>query len=92
MERVFEEIKILGKDLVDRVRALLHEGNVQRLIIKDDKGNTFMEVPVAIAAIGTVAAPLLAAIAALAGMIARFTVVVERAKETPQAGDPPDTM
>lgn len=92
MERVFEEIKVLGKDLVDRVRALLHEGNVRRLIIKDDKGNTFMEVPVAIAAIGTVAAPLLAAVAALAGMIAHFTVVVERAKEAPQTGNPPDTM
>jgi Domain of unknown function (DUF4342) len=92
MERIFEEMKVMGKDLVDRVRALIHEGNVQRLIIKDDRGNTFMEIPVSIAALGTIAAPLLAAIAALAGMIARFTVVVERAKENPQTGEPPDNM
>jgi hypothetical protein len=92
MERIFEEMKVMGKDLVDRVRALIHEGNVQRLIIKDDRGNTFMEIPVSIAALGTIAAPLLAAIAALAGMIARFNVVVERAKENPQTGEPPDNM
>ncbi len=86
MERVFEEIKVLGRDLVERVKALIHEGNVQRLIIKDDKGNTFMEVPISIAAVGTIAAPLLAALAALAGMIAHFTVVIERAAEPPRPG------
>ena len=78
MEWVYEELKVLGKDLVDKVKTLIHEGNVQRLIIKDDKGHTFMEIPITVAAIGTVAAPILAAIAALAGMIAHFTVVVER--------------
>jgi hypothetical protein len=88
MEKIIEELKVLGRDLVDRVRALLHEGNVRRVIIKDDKGNTFMEIPVAIAAIGTIAAPLLAAIGALAGMIAHFTVVVERAAEPPHPTPP----
>lgn len=88
MERVIEELKVLGRDLVDRVRALIHEGNVRRVVIKDDKGNTFMEIPVAIAAIGTIAAPLLAAIGALAGMIAHFTIVVERAAEPPRATPP----
>ncbi len=92
MERVFEELKVLGRDLVDRVRSLIHEGNVRRLIIKDDRGNTFMEVPVTIAALGTIAAPVLAAIAALAGMIANFTVVVERAADAPQPGKPADKM
>jgi hypothetical protein len=81
MERIYEELKVLGKDLVEKVKALIHEGNVRRLIIKDDKGNTFMEIPVTIAAIGTIAAPVLAALAAVAGMIAHFTIVVERAAE-----------
>ncbi len=81
MEKIYEELKVLGKDLVEKVKALIHEGNVRRLVIKDDKGHTFMEIPVTIAAIGTIAAPLLAAVAALAGMVARFTVVVERAPE-----------
>ncbi len=81
MEKIYEELKVLGKDLVEKVKALIHEGNVRRLVIKDDKGHTFMEIPVTIAAIGTIAAPLLAAVGALAGMVARFTVVVERAPE-----------
>ncbi len=84
MERIYEELKILGKDLVDKVAALIPEGNVRRLIIKDDKGHTFMEIPVGIAAIGTIAAPVLAALGALAGMIAHFTVVVERVPDQPQ--------
>jgi hypothetical protein len=81
MEKVYEEIKVMGRDLVEKVKSLIHEGNVRRLVIKDDKGHTFMEIPVTIAAIGTVAAPLLAALAALAGMVAHFTVVIERAPE-----------
>jgi hypothetical protein len=84
MERVYEELKVLGKDLVEKVKALIHEGNVQRLIIKDDKGHTFMEIPVTIATIGTIAAPIVAAIAALGGMIAHFKVVVERQPEPPE--------
>ncbi len=83
MERIVEELKVLGKDLVDKVRSLLHEGNVQRLIIKDDKGHTFMEIPVVIAAVGAVAAPVLAAVGAIAGMIAHFTVVIERVPDPP---------
>lgn len=83
MERIYEELKILGKDLVDKVAALIHEGNVRRVVIKDDKGHTFMEIPVAIAAIGTIAAPVLAALGVLAGMIAHFTVVVERVPDQP---------
>jgi phage-related minor tail protein len=88
MERIYEELKVLGKDLVNKAGELLHEGNVRRLIIKDDKGHTFMEVPLTVAAIGAVAAPVLAAIGAVAGMAAHFTVGVERAPEKPPT--PPD--
>ncbi len=86
MEKICEELKILGKDLVEKVKALIHEGNVRRLVIKDEKGHVFMEIPVTIAAIGTIAAPLLAAVGALAGMVGRFTVVVERAAERSEGG------
>ncbi len=89
MEKIYEELKVLGKDLVAKVGELLHEGNVRRLIIKDDKGHTFMEVPLAVAAIGAIVAPVLAALGALAGMAAHFTVGVERAVEEPPAAPPP---
>ncbi len=88
MERIYEELKVLGKDLVDKAGELLHEGNVRRLIIKDDKGHTFMEVPLTVAAIGAIAAPVIAAIGAVAGMAAHFTVGVERTVEKPPT--PPD--
>lgn len=75
-----EEIQVLGRDLVDKVKALLHEGNVQRVIIKDDKGNTFVEIPVTVAAVGVIAAPILAAIGALSALVAKFTIVVQRSE------------
>jgi hypothetical protein len=76
---IFEEIKVLAHELVDQVKKLIQEGNVRRVIIKDDKGNTFVEIPVTVAAIGAVFAPVLAAVGAIAAMAARFTIVVEKA-------------
>ena len=83
MEKIYEELKVVGKDLADKVGDLIHEGSVRRLIIKDDKGHTFMEVPLTVAAIGAIIAPLLAAVGALAGMAAHFTIGVERVPEPP---------
>ena len=77
----FEEIKVFGNELVDKVRALIHEGNVQRIIIKNEQGHTFLEIPVTVAAVGIVFAPVLAAVGALAAMAAKFTVVVERSPD-----------
>ncbi len=73
-----EEVQVLGRDLVGKVRELIHEGNVQRIIVKDEHGNTFMEIPVTVAAVGAVLAPLLAAIGAISALVAKFTIVVVR--------------
>jgi hypothetical protein len=88
MKTFFEEIKVLGNELVDKVKALIHEGNVRRIIIKNEQGHTFVEIPVSVAAVGAVFAPVLAAVGALAAMAAKFTIVVEKAREeeTPGAG------
>jgi hypothetical protein len=77
----FEEVKVLGNELVDRVKGLIHEGNVRRIIIKNELGHTFVEIPVSVAAVGAVFAPVLAAVGALAAMAAKFTIVVEKARE-----------
>jgi hypothetical protein len=74
----FEEFKVQARDLVDKVGELIRQGNVRRIIIKDDKGRTFIEIPVTVAAIGVLAAPVLAAIGAMAALVAKFTVVVEK--------------
>jgi hypothetical protein len=83
-----EEFKVLGKELVDKVQELIHEGNIRRIIIRDDHGHTFIEIPLTVAAIGAVLAPVLAAVGAIAAHLAHFTIVVERANPEP-AGESP---
>jgi repressor of nif and glnA expression len=84
MANFYEEFKVKGQDLVDKVKSILHEGNVRRIILKDEKGHTFLEIPLTIAAVGVVAAPLLAGIGAIAALVSNFTLVVERSPEEPE--------
>lgn len=74
----FEEFKVEADHLVDKVRELIHQGNVRRIIIKDSQGHTFMEIPLTVAAVGVIAAPILTVVGALAAMVGKFTVVTER--------------
>jgi hypothetical protein len=91
--RMFEEIKVHANDLVEKVKQLIHEGNVRRIIIKDQTGATFMEIPLSVATLSVIAAPILAAVGAIAAAISDFKVVVERvnpaataATRSPQRG------
>jgi len=88
--RFYEEFKVHGKDLIEKIKSLVHEGNVRRIILKDEKGQTFLEIPLTVAAVGAIAAPLLAALGAIAALVANFTLVVERAGEpgSPTPGGP----
>ena len=83
-----EEIRVFAHELVEQVKALITEGNVRRIIIKDTQGNTFVEIPVTVAAVGIVIAPVLAAVGAIATMAAHFPVVVEKVQRVgqPQPG------
>jgi hypothetical protein len=78
-----EEVQVLGRDLVDKVKSLVHEGNVRRIIVRDEHGNTFIEIPVTVAAVGAVLAPVLAAVGAISALVAKFTVVIVRADDKP---------
>jgi hypothetical protein len=73
-----EEFNVKGQDLVDRVGQLLHEGNVTRLIVKDEAGKTLLEIPVTVGVIGVVVAPWLAALGVIAALVANCRIVVER--------------
>jgi hypothetical protein len=90
-KNVVEEIQVLGANLVEKVKELIHEGNVQRVIIKNEQGFVLMEIPVTFAAIGVIAAPVLAAVGSIAALVTRCTLVVER-REPPVASPvaPPD--
>jgi hypothetical protein len=77
-----EEIEVAGDQLVDKVKELVHEGNVRRLRVRH-QGHTVLEVPITLAAVGVVLAPLLAALGALAAVLTRCTIEVEREEDEP---------
>ncbi len=72
-----EEFKVSGPEIVEKVKNLVHEGNVRRILIKQD-GKVVLELPMTVAAIGTILAPLLAAIGAFAALATNCTIEVER--------------
>jgi hypothetical protein len=73
-----EEFRVSGSNLVDRVRELLQEGNVTRVIVKDEKGKVLLEIPATVGVIGTVLAPWLVALGVIAALVANCRIVVER--------------
>jgi hypothetical protein len=75
-----EEIKTTGEELVSKTKELLHEGNVRRIIIKDEEDKTIIEVPLTLGVVGAVLLPTLAAIGAIAALVADCTIVVEKAE------------
>ncbi len=72
------EFKVKGEDLLRKVRELINEGNVNRIIIKDQNGKIYLEIPVTFGLIGALIAPVLAAVGALAALAADFTIEVIR--------------
>jgi len=75
-----ETVRGQGGQLLDRVRELIHEGNVRRITVKHD-ARTVAEFPLTVGVVGTIFAPILAAIGALTALLADCTIEVERAEE-----------
>lgn len=73
-----EEFSVSGKELVDKVKEIIKQGNVRKIMIKNEKGETLVEIPVTIAVIGAVLVPVLAAVAAIAALVSKCTIVVEK--------------
>src|SRR5512137_526777 len=73
-----EEFTVSSSNLVDRVKELLHEGNVTRVIVKDEKGNQLLEIPATVGVVGAVIAPWLAALGVIAVLATKCKIVVER--------------
>jgi hypothetical protein len=80
-----EKIDVKGGHLVEKVKELVHEGNVRRIIIKDSDGKAVIEVPVTVGVVGFLIAPTIAAVAALAAVAADYSIEVER--ESPESTD-----
>jgi len=72
------EFRVRGDNLVSRIKEILHEGNVRRIIIKTEEGRTLLEIPLTIGVVGAVLAPVWAALGALAALAADLRIVVEK--------------
>jgi len=73
-----EEYSVSSDDLIERVKALLHEGNITRIIVKNEKGETLLEIPATVGVIGVVLVPWLAALGAIAALATNCKIVVEK--------------
>ncbi|OGD45722.1 hypothetical protein A3K70_00155 [Candidatus Bathyarchaeota archaeon RBG_16_48_13] len=73
-----EEFSVSSDSLIERVKHILHEGNVTRLIVMDDKGKTLLEIPATVGVVGVVLAPWLAALGVIAALVTNCRMVVER--------------
>lgn len=75
-----ETFRVNGEQLISKVKELIKEGNVRRIIIKGKDGKTLVEFPLTIGVIGAVLAPMLAAVGAIAALVTECTITAEREK------------
>lgn len=73
-----EEFKVSGKELQEKVKKLLHEGNIRKITIKDKNKNVILAIPLTVGVIGAVIAPVLAAVGAVAALLTECSITVER--------------
>jgi len=78
-----EEFQFSGDSLLAKMKEILHEGNVRRVVIKNEDGRVLLDLPLTIGVVGTLVAPVLAVIGAIATLITRGSIVIERDIETP---------
>lgn len=78
MANTTEEFKVKGDELLAKVKQLINEGNVRKIIIKNKDGKTVVELPLTVGVVGAVFAPVLAAVGAIAALLTECTLVVER--------------
>ena len=80
----YEELQVMGEQLLTRVKELVHEGNVRRIIIKQE-GHTILEVPLTVGVVGIIAAPALAAIGVIGALLAQCSIEVIRSERPADA-------
>lgn len=73
-----EELKVEGKELVDTVKRIIHEGNVRRVVVRNPEGRTILDIPVNAGVLGAVVFPMIATLATIAVYAAKYTLLVER--------------
>jgi len=81
-EKVYtEEFEVNGEEILAKIKELVHEGNIRRILIRNEKGHTLIDIPLSFGVVGALLAPQLAAVGAIAALLSHGTIVVEKAKE-----------
>ena len=75
---VTEEFSVAANDVLKRVQELIHEGNITRIVVKDDTGKQLVEIPATVTVVGALLAPWMAALGVVAAIATKCTIVVER--------------
>jgi hypothetical protein len=76
-----EEFELSGDEVVAKVKELVHEGNIRRIILKNEEGRTLIDIPLTLGVVGALLAPQLAALGAIAALVTHGTIVVEKVEE-----------
>jgi len=76
-----EEFQVKGEEIVSKIKELIHEGDIRRVIIKNEEGRTLIDIPLTIGVVGALVAPQLAALGAIAALVTHGTIVVEKVEE-----------
>jgi hypothetical protein len=76
-----EEFKVSGGEILNKIKELLHEGNIRRIILKDEQGKTFLEIPLTVGIVGAALVPVVAAVGTIAALVSKLTIVVEKVSD-----------
>jgi hypothetical protein len=73
-----EEFQVKGEEIVSKIKEILLEGNIRRVVIKNESGRILIDIPLTIGVVGALLVPQLAAIGAIAALLSHGTIVVEK--------------
>ena len=73
-----ETFRLEGGKVLDKIKDLVHQGNIRRIILKTEEGKTLIEIPLTLGLVGAALLPVFAAVGALAAVMTRMVVVVEK--------------
>ena len=76
-----EEFEVNGEELLAKIKELAHQGNIRRVIIRNEEGRNLIDVPLTFGIVGALLVPQLAAIGAIAALLSHGSILVEKVKE-----------
>ena len=76
-----EEFRVNGGEIIDKIKEIIHQGNVRRIIFKTEEGKTFLEIPLTVGVVGALIVPVWAAIGAIAALASKLTIAIEKTED-----------